>query len=80
MSHPFSGPSEITVYHPDVFMAVDGPQGTCVKSEWYDLLNPKQSLVTARVKEVHGGASSTMESRIHISRYGPVRTYFGSMP
>lgn len=35
-------------------MAVDGPQGHCVKSDWYDLLNPKQSLVTARVKEVHG--------------------------
>lgn len=48
------GPSEITVYHPDVFMAMDGPQGNCVKSEWYDVLHPKQSLVTARVKEVHG--------------------------
>lgn len=49
-----SGPSEVTIYHPDVYTAVDGPQGNCVKSEWYDLLNPKQSLVTARVKEVHG--------------------------
>ncbi|KAF3389296.1 hypothetical protein F1880_003834 [Penicillium rolfsii] len=49
-----TGPSEITVYHPDVFMAIDGPQGGCVKSEWYDLLNPKQSLVTARDKEAHG--------------------------
>ncbi|KAJ5669801.1 hypothetical protein N7462_010871 [Penicillium macrosclerotiorum] len=49
-----TGPSEITVYHPGVFMAIDGPQGNCVKSEWYDILHPKQSLVTARVKEVHG--------------------------
>ena len=49
-----TGPSEITVYHPDVFMAIDGPQGGCVKSEWYDLLHPKQSLVTARNKEAHG--------------------------
>lgn len=35
-------------------MAIDGPQGGCVKSEWYDLLHPKQSLVTARNKEAHG--------------------------
>ncbi|KAJ5090124.1 hypothetical protein N7532_008808 [Penicillium argentinense] len=50
-----TGPSEVTVYHPDVFMAIDGPQGNCVKSDWYDLLHPKQSLVTARKKEVHAG-------------------------
>ncbi|KAF7718299.1 Tryprostatin B 6-hydroxylase [Penicillium ucsense] len=49
-----TGPSELTVYHPDVFMAIDGPHGNCVKSEWYDLLHPKQSLVTARNKESHG--------------------------
>ncbi|KAJ5905858.1 uncharacterized protein N7473_002774 [Penicillium subrubescens] len=49
-----TGPGEITVYHPDVFMAIDGPQGGCVKSEWYDLLHPKQSLVTTRKKEAHG--------------------------
>ncbi|KAJ5716177.1 hypothetical protein N7493_008088 [Penicillium malachiteum] len=49
-----TGPSEITVYHPDVFMAIDGPQSNCVKAEWYDLLNPNQSLVTARMKKLHG--------------------------
>ncbi|KAJ6126977.1 hypothetical protein N7523_002589 [Penicillium sp. IBT 18751x] len=49
-----TGPSEITVYHPDVFMAIDGPSGSCVKSEWYDVLHPKMSLVTARDKKVHG--------------------------
>ncbi|KAJ5702262.1 hypothetical protein N7488_009810 [Penicillium malachiteum] len=48
------GPSEITVYHPDVFMAIDGPNSNCVKAEWYDLLNPNQSLVTARTKKLHG--------------------------
>ena len=48
------GPGELTIFHPDVFMAIDGPQGGCVKSEWYDLLQPKQSLVTARDKEAHG--------------------------
>ena len=35
-------------------MAIDGPSGSCVKSEWYDVLHPKMSLVTAREKEVHG--------------------------
>ncbi|CEO60507.1 hypothetical protein PMG11_05132 [Penicillium brasilianum] len=49
-----TGPGEITVFHPGVFIAIDGPQGSCVKSEWYDLLHPKQSLVTARNKEAHG--------------------------
>ncbi|KAJ5720411.1 uncharacterized protein N7483_008345 [Penicillium malachiteum] len=49
-----TGPSEITVYHPDVFMAIDGPQSNCVKAEWYDLLSPNQSLVTARTKRLHG--------------------------
>ncbi|KAI2794603.1 hypothetical protein POX_a01202 [Penicillium oxalicum] len=49
-----TGPGELTIFHPDVFMAIDGPQGGCVKSEWYDLLQPKQSLVTARDKEAHG--------------------------
>lgn len=28
-----TGPSEITVYHPEVFMAIDGPRSECIKSE-----------------------------------------------
>ncbi|KAJ4859774.1 cytochrome p450 domain-containing protein [Trichoderma breve] len=48
-----TGPAEITVFHPDVFMAVDGPRSECVKSEWYDILHPGQALVTARNKSVH---------------------------
>ncbi|EAW15346.1 cytochrome P450 [Aspergillus clavatus NRRL 1] len=48
-----TGPSEVTVFHPDVFMAIDGPTNKCVKSEWYDLLHPDRALVTVRVKEVH---------------------------
>ncbi|KAB8236623.1 cytochrome P450 [Aspergillus alliaceus] len=49
-----TGPSEITVFHPDVFMAIDGPNSKCIKSEWYDLLHPNKALVTARDKETHG--------------------------
>lgn len=35
-----TGPSEITVFHPDVFAATDGPETECSKAEWYDLLIP----------------------------------------
>ncbi|RAL06171.1 cytochrome P450 [Aspergillus ibericus CBS 121593] len=48
-----TGPNELTIFHPDIFMAIDGPKSTCVKAEWYDLLYPKLSLVTSRVKETH---------------------------
>ncbi|KAL6861927.1 cytochrome P450 [Trichoderma novae-zelandiae] len=48
-----TGPAELTVFHPDVFMAVDGPRSECVKAEWYDILHPSQALVTTRNKSVH---------------------------
>ncbi|KAE8151233.1 cytochrome P450 [Aspergillus avenaceus] len=48
-----TGPSEVTVFHPDVFMSVDGPNTQCIKSEWYDLLHPEKALVTARTKDAH---------------------------
>ncbi|KAM0254291.1 hypothetical protein ACHAQJ_006931 [Trichoderma viride] len=48
-----TGPAEITVFHPNVFMAVDGPRSECIKSEWYDILHPSMSLVTTRNKPVH---------------------------
>lgn len=47
------GPSEITVFHPDVFGAIDGPKTECIKSEWYDILHPNLSLVTSRDKFSH---------------------------
>jgi hypothetical protein len=48
-----AGPSELTIFHPDVFMAIDGPRSECIKGEWYDLLHPNLSLVTSRVKHLH---------------------------
>ncbi|KAF9876190.1 cytochrome p450 [Colletotrichum karsti] len=48
-----TGPSEITVFHPGVFMAVDGPRSECIKAEWYDILHPDRALVTTRVKPIH---------------------------
>jgi tryprostatin B 6-hydroxylase len=52
-SNPRLGPSEVTVFHPDVFMAIDGPSSKCSKAEWYDLLHPNTGLVTTREKELH---------------------------
>ena len=34
-------------------MVIDGPRTECIKSEWYDILHPNLSLVTARAKENH---------------------------
>ncbi|KAL2813351.1 benzoate 4-monooxygenase cytochrome P450 [Aspergillus cavernicola] len=48
-----TGPSEITVFHPDVFLAIYGPLSKCGKAEWYDLLHPNTGLVTTREKELH---------------------------
>ncbi|KAL2870706.1 cytochrome P450 [Aspergillus lucknowensis] len=48
-----TGIFEITVFHPDVFMAIDGPSSKCIKAEWYDLLHPNTGLVTTREKELH---------------------------
>ncbi|KAM0521116.1 hypothetical protein ACHAPE_002589 [Trichoderma viride] len=48
-----TGPAEITVFHPDVFMAVDGPRSECAKAEWYDIIHPSMSLVTTRYKPLH---------------------------
>ncbi|KAF6811049.1 cytochrome p450 [Colletotrichum sojae] len=48
-----TGPSEITVFHPGVFMGVDGPRSECIKAEWYDILHPDRALVTTRVKPIH---------------------------
>jgi tryprostatin B 6-hydroxylase len=48
-----TGPTEVTVFHPDVFWTIDGPKTDCIKSEWYDILHPNFSLVTSRVKSRH---------------------------
>ncbi|PSS10965.1 hypothetical protein M430DRAFT_53504 [Amorphotheca resinae ATCC 22711] len=48
-----TGPTEVTVFHPDVYWVIDGPKAECVKSEWYDILDPNLSLVTARNKFLH---------------------------
>ncbi|KAI0838421.1 cytochrome P450 [Hypoxylon sp. FL0890] len=48
-----TGPAEVTIFHPEVHAVLDSPRSECIKSEWYDLLHPFLSLVSARNKDVH---------------------------
>ncbi|KAK5993999.1 Cytochrome P450 monooxygenase FCK2 [Cladobotryum mycophilum] len=48
-----TGPSEITIYRPEIFMATDGPHSECKKADWYDLLKPNLALVSARDRDIH---------------------------
>lgn len=48
-----TGPTEITVFHPSAFAAIDGPDTECIKSEWYDLLHPDRALLTTRNRTIH---------------------------
>ncbi|ROV92800.1 hypothetical protein VMCG_09091 [Cytospora schulzeri] len=50
-----TGPAEVTIFTPDVFMKTDGPGNKCVKSEFYDLLEGINypALVNTRVGEIH---------------------------
>ncbi|KAL9593682.1 MAG: hypothetical protein Q9219_007437 [cf. Caloplaca sp. 3 TL-2023] len=48
-----TGPSELTITHPDVYHAIDGPKSLCAKAEWYDIIHPNMSLVTARESVAH---------------------------
>ena len=48
-----TGPEEITVFHPEVLSAVDGPGNSCTKAVWYDLLLPEIAINTTRSKSDH---------------------------
>ncbi|KAM4059087.1 cytochrome p450 [Hirsutella rhossiliensis] len=48
-----TGPAEVTVFHPDVFVALESPRSECIKADWYDLIHPSLGLVTVRDKSVH---------------------------
>lgn len=47
------GPNEISIFHPDVFAATDGPGNTCSKAVWYDFLLPEVAVNTTRDKAAH---------------------------
>ncbi|KAF3767922.1 cytochrome P450 [Cryphonectria parasitica EP155] len=85
-----TGPSEITIYHPEVFIATDGPRTTCVKSDWYDLLWPESSLLTTRDRAVYdarrrdwklgfspqGLLDKAIEADVRAGRPSNMRNYF----
>ncbi|KAL9133026.1 MAG: hypothetical protein Q9175_005796 [Cornicularia normoerica] len=48
-----TGPSEITIFTPEVKWAIDGPTNQCNKPVWYDILLPLIALNTTRSKKEH---------------------------
>lgn len=51
--HGIVGPTEITVFTPEVKWAVDGPSNQCTKAVWYDILLPLVALNTNRSIREH---------------------------
>ena len=49
------GPNEITIFHPAVFEAIDGPGNNTTRSDWYDLIYPRQSSIFTRDRRLHDG-------------------------
>ena len=47
------GPTEVTIYSPEVLKVVDGPGNNCTKAVWYDILLPLTALNTTRDKPIH---------------------------
>ncbi|CRG88390.1 hypothetical protein PISL3812_05420 [Talaromyces islandicus] len=48
-----TGPTEITVFDPQVFTVTDGPGNNCKKAVWYDFLLPEVVVNTTRDKKLH---------------------------
>lgn len=53
MTNELAGPAEITVFHPAVYQAIDGPGNRNIRSDWYDLLYPRISSIFTRDRELH---------------------------
>lgn len=47
------GPTEITVFNPEIFSLTDGPGNKCKKAVWYDFLLPEVAVNTTRDKQLH---------------------------
>ncbi|KAE8378838.1 cytochrome P450 [Aspergillus bertholletiae] len=48
-----TGPAEITIFHPAVYEAMDGPGNQNTRSDWYDLLQPRISSIFTRDRALH---------------------------
>jgi hypothetical protein len=53
MSNSPLGPSEITVFTPDVLVKLNGPGNSNLKSAWYDILLPEFGVATIRDRKFH---------------------------
>ncbi|KAJ5931968.1 hypothetical protein N7516_006457 [Penicillium verrucosum] len=48
-----TGPAEITIFHPEAYEAMDGPDNDNTRSDWYDLLYPRISSIFTRDRQLH---------------------------
>lgn len=48
-----TGPSEITIFHPDALVKLDGPGNKTTKSDWYDFILPHVGVTTIRDRSYH---------------------------
>lgn len=48
-----TGPSEITIFHSDALVKLDGPGNKTTKSDWYDFILPQVGVTTIRDRSYH---------------------------
>jgi hypothetical protein len=48
-----AGPSEITIFHPKAWEAMDGAGNANIRSDWYDIVHPRVSPIFSRKEEDH---------------------------
>ncbi|KAJ6179762.1 hypothetical protein N7519_010223 [Penicillium mononematosum] len=46
-------PAEVTIFHPEAYEAMDGPDNHNTRSDWYDLLYPRISSIFTRDRQLH---------------------------
>ncbi|KAJ5540922.1 cytochrome P450 [Penicillium frequentans] len=48
-----TGPNEVTLFTPEAFNQIYGPDSRCIRGVYYDMMLPLVSLVTTRHKHIH---------------------------
>ncbi|KAJ5171192.1 uncharacterized protein N7500_003975 [Penicillium coprophilum] len=48
-----TGPTEITIFHPEAYETMDGHGNRNTRSDWYDLLYPRISSIFTRDRQLH---------------------------
>lgn len=47
------GPNELVIVDPIAHMVIDGPNNTCSKADWYDVVQPNTSVLFTRNQSMH---------------------------